>query len=463
MDFAENLLARFPSRRPPYDPDQVRLERVRVNNLVIDGHRRLCEAPLTPPAERAVRRRRMAELCKGMLRDPGLDVDRYTLSAMLRVYKTLGPLKKIWRAAKASDVRLSLVAKVNYVLALAGCDLTTAVNTFLSEVVSSTRWSSSDSRWSTQDGGLREKCSQREKYSPRQKREATNAVMSALLERPGEVIRGEGGEGKEEEEEEEVDLALDSSQGVAETPSTPTLADDRSTPIDRWMGWNQNNADPLSLLPSPEPTLTALDLAAPDFATLDPLDLAGLTGALAVLRLFSSMSSPATSLLPSPDRQSYTLALAAASSLSPPSPSLASAVYERARERGVALDGRGVNALIRSHGKDVDGALKAWKVLRVDGFVAGVFRGDARELGRAYRGLLYVAGSAGRADVAVRILSAMKKENVAVNESHQRDFLAGAALYGAADRDNIWWDVVEVETREVERVKTGEKFIRFTW
>lgn len=121
------------------------------------------------------------------------------------------------------------------------------------------------------------------------------------------------------------------------------------------------------------------------------------------------------------------------SSPTPVAQPLARQLFQNAtQEIGISVDGRLLNAILRCWGDDVVGALDHWKgdlrrslqVQREDGFVGG----GKHNLLAAYNGLLYVCGRARRPDVAVRIVYAMKKGGVDVNERAFQNYNSGKRM-----------------------------------
>lgn len=109
-------------------------------------------------------------------------------------------------------------------------------------------------------------------------------------------------------------------------------------------------------------------------------------------------------------------------------------LYRDAMGLKIPADGRFINAIIRSFGSDIDGAINVWKTdLR-----SAVASYESRErpphskhkkgknLIAAYHGLINVAGRAGRPDIALRITYAMKKEGLEPNESTLNSYNTGA-------------------------------------
>eukprot|EP00529_Nitzschia_sp_RCC80_P020877 CAMPEP_0113460848 /NCGR_PEP_ID=MMETSP0014_2-20120614/11213_1 /TAXON_ID=2857 /ORGANISM="Nitzschia sp." /LENGTH=397 /DNA_ID=CAMNT_0000352543 /DNA_START=278 /DNA_END=1468 /DNA_ORIENTATION=- /assembly_acc=CAM_ASM_000159 len=103
----------------------------------------------------------------------------------------------------------------------------------------------------------------------------------------------------------------------------------------------------------------------------------------------------------------------------------------------IVVDGKLVNAAIRIWGDDISGALNHWKT-EIRNYLAQSRRsvksgkkGQSTTMSKfanmlaAYNGLLYVCGRALRPDIAVRIVYAMKKEGLFVNEQAFQNYKSG--------------------------------------
>lgn len=132
---------------------------------------------------------------------------------------------------------------------------------------------------------------------------------------------------------------------------------------------------------------------------------------------------------PRPNSQSYCLVASALSGYGTavrPDAARALRLFRNATSEGVAADGRFLNAVLRCHCDDVEGALALWKsdvgpaaAARVDGSKART------DLIAAYNGLMHVCGRALRPDVATRIAYAMKKAGIEPTEVTLNSYFAG--------------------------------------
>ena len=108
-------------------------------------------------------------------------------------------------------------------------------------------------------------------------------------------------------------------------------------------------------------------------------------------------------------------------------------LYQKATANGIAFDGRFVNTLLLCFGTDIKSALTLWKkeirfeCLRFEEQKnqSSIRSQPKKNLQASYHGLLHVCGRALRPDIAVRLVSAMNKENVVVNEMALQCYQAG--------------------------------------
>lgn len=103
-----------------------------------------------------------------------------------------------------------------------------------------------------------------------------------------------------------------------------------------------------------------------------------------------------------PDAFSYTGAIRACRN----DPKRAVALLEDAEQSGIRATAPMLNAALLSHGSDIDGALRCWRIWRSSGNFASVV-GNVQ----VYRALLRVAGVSGKPDMALRILHAGRRTN----------------------------------------------------
>ena len=111
---------------------------------------------------------------------------------------------------------------------------------------------------------------------------------------------------------------------------------------------------------------------------------------------------------------------------------IALALFQNATNANIQADGRFVNAIFGCCGSDIDGALNAWKggirqaCMAVEGSEPSKpQRSTSKNLLAAFQGLLYECRRALRPDSALRIVYAMNKEGVPVNEMALQCFQAG--------------------------------------
>ena len=134
---------------------------------------------------------------------------------------------------------------------------------------------------------------------------------------------------------------------------------------------------------------------------------------------------------PQPNAQTYCLVASTLQHENSDS-AIALALFQNATNANIPADGRFVNAIFRCCGSDIDGALNAWKGVIRQACVAAEGntlskpqRSTSKNLLAAYQGLLFVCGRALRPDIALRIVYAMNKEGVPVNEMALQCFQAG--------------------------------------
>ncbi len=148
----------------------------------------------------------------------------------------------------------------------------------------------------------------------------------------------------------------------------------------------------------------------------------------------STKSPKYSKLVLRPNSQSYCLIATALNHRGKSDGETAMDLYRDAVEWSIPADGRFINGLLRCFGDDIDSAINAWKTL----FRPGVVSFENRErpkysrhkkgknLIAAYHGLIHVAGTAGRPDIALRIAYAMKKEGLEPTESTLNSYMTGA-------------------------------------
>ena len=135
-----------------------------------------------------------------------------------------------------------------------------------------------------------------------------------------------------------------------------------------------------------------------------------------------------------PNSQTYCLVASIISRRGQKDGNKAMELYHDAMQWNIPADGRFINAVIRSFGNDIDGAIQRWKTdLRLA--VASYENRERPEYSKhkkgknliaAYHGLINVAGKAGRPDIALRIIYAMKKDGLEPNESTLNSYKTGA-------------------------------------
>jgi len=148
----------------------------------------------------------------------------------------------------------------------------------------------------------------------------------------------------------------------------------------------------------------------------------------------STKSPKYSELVLRPNSQSYCLIASTLSHRCKADGKTAIELYRDAMEWNVPADGRFINSLLRCFGSDIDSAIHAWKTL----FRPGVLSYENRERSKysrhkkgknlvaAYHGIIHVAGTAGRPDIALRIAYAMKKEGLEPTELTLNSYKTGA-------------------------------------
>ena len=145
-------------------------------------------------------------------------------------------------------------------------------------------------------------------------------------------------------------------------------------------------------------------------------------------------------------------------------------LYRSAIHFGIRFDGRFVNALFHCFGDDVDAAMDVWK----GGVRKACFADETSQKSRtkkllaSYHGLLHVCGRALRPDIAVRIVYAMGKENVPVNEMALKCYLSGKRRRPDGGHSNLafsqqYEDILSVECTRYDSKdarRQGEKRVR---
>lgn len=136
---------------------------------------------------------------------------------------------------------------------------------------------------------------------------------------------------------------------------------------------------------------------------------------------------------PKPNSQAYCLvasALSGGSKVPRSNSDLALTLFHNAMTEHVAADGRFLNAVLRSFGDNIDGALIAWK--HEIGPAAAAYERVSKKRGAnvlaAFNGLMYVCGRAVRPDIATRIAYAMKKSGYEPTDVCMNSYLAGKRM-----------------------------------
>mmetsp|Transcript_3485 Transcript_3485/g.6445 ORF Transcript_3485/g.6445 Transcript_3485/m.6445 type:complete len:789 (-) Transcript_3485:109-2475(-) len=215
------------------------------------------------------------------------------------------------------------------------------------------------------------------------------------------------------------------------------------------------------VLAQPENSKQRLEI--PSDGGVSPLNgLKGHQASKEVLRLMKS-----DILYPDPNSQTYCLvATAMANEEAPIEEALD--LFSQARNSGFGGEGRFVNAIIRCYGIDIDAAIKAWKNMFARE-VLNQFKNKKAKLNNlkaAHHALLYVCGRAGRADLALRILYAMKKEYIEPDEVALNAYKAGKKRETKSTEvtmNGLYEKIVEVECSKYnpeDKRKKKEKRIR---
>lgn len=149
--------------------------------------------------------------------------------------------------------------------------------------------------------------------------------------------------------------------------------------------------------------------------------------------LFDNNQQPEVRL-PRPSSQALCL-IASALQHAPPGPEYTMEIFRNATNAGVPADGRFVNAILRCFGDDIKAALLAWKnelrpaslhyETRPRDAPLPVSRSLGKNLVAGYNGLLYVSGRALRPEIALRIVYAMKKEDLEPSETSLNCYHSG--------------------------------------
>jgi hypothetical protein len=109
-------------------------------------------------------------------------------------------------------------------------------------------------------------------------------------------------------------------------------------------------------------------------------------------------------------------------------------LFRNATSKGIAPDGRILNAIIRCFGDDIEGALDRWKneirpaCLSHENRARGGNGNEQKNLVAAYDGLVYVCGRAERPDIAVRIAYAMQREGIELSERTYNSYNGGKRI-----------------------------------
>lgn len=128
---------------------------------------------------------------------------------------------------------------------------------------------------------------------------------------------------------------------------------------------------------------------------------------------------------PRPNSQTFCI-VASGLQAGPSNSDLAMDLFRNATSSSFSADGRLINAIFRCFGDDINGALSCWKSEIRSACLAHENRrrspppSNRRKKGKnliaSYHGLLHVCGRALRPDIAVRLVYAMNKEGLEVNE-----------------------------------------------
>eukprot|EP00797_Seminavis_robusta_P037389 Sro987_g228280.2 (797) ;mRNA; f:31122-33512 len=136
-----------------------------------------------------------------------------------------------------------------------------------------------------------------------------------------------------------------------------------------------------------------------------------------------------------PNSQTFALYAQVAASHDDNNSNLAIEIFRNATSAGIPADGRFVNAVLRCFGADIDDAVNAWKQEirsaclahenRARSKPVSAARTKGKNLVAAYHGLIYVAGRALCPDVALRLVYAMGKEGLPVDETALNCYKSG--------------------------------------
>lgn len=164
----------------------------------------------------------------------------------------------------------------------------------------------------------------------------------------------------------------------------------------------------------------------------------GLNSIEAAKAIYDVMKSGSTrnieSWIPSPNVQSYCL-IASTLSHGLCESKYALDIYNDAIQRGIYPDGRFLNAILRCYGDRVDEAIQVWKTeLRPRALAYDKQRKSSAQnrykenenLIVTYHSLLHVSGRAGRADVALQLTHAMRKDGIEPTETAINCYNAGS-------------------------------------
>lgn len=133
--------------------------------------------------------------------------------------------------------------------------------------------------------------------------------------------------------------------------------------------------------------------------------------------------------VPFPNSQTYCYVATSLSHHLFPNSTLALSLFQQSQMNSIPADGRFINAIIRCFGSDIDGAISNWKleigqaVTKYNDLRKG--RSQNQNIIAAYHGLFNVCGQAGRPDIALRLVYAMTKKELVVNETALQCYEAG--------------------------------------
>jgi len=140
--------------------------------------------------------------------------------------------------------------------------------------------------------------------------------------------------------------------------------------------------------------------------------------------------------IPLPDAQSYCL-LASTLSHGEGNMKRVMDVYNDAVERGIIVDGRTINAIIRCYEDNIDDAIAIWKcdlrqrAMAFDKLKYSSSRSQNKQKANtnliiAYHGLFHVCGKSGRSDIALKLVYAMNKDGIEPTETALNCYNAGS-------------------------------------